>query len=149
MASVLVDSNILLRLAQPGHRHFALALTAVASLQKSNSDLCLAPQNLVEFWAVSTRPLDNNGLGMESSKVSGAIRRLRNLFRVLEGLPGVADAWETLVSNHQVSGKQAHDAHLVAVMLVHDVRHLLTFNGQDFKRFAGVEIIAPAAVSKA
>ncbi len=42
--------------------------------------------------------------------------------------------WETLVSKHQILGKQAHDANLVAVMLVYGVRELLTFNGADFKR---------------
>lgn len=84
---------------------------------------------------------------MEPSKVGDAICRLRNLFRVLEGLPGVTNAWETLVSNYQVSGKQAHDAHLVAIMLVYGVRQLLTFNGADFKRYDSIEVISPASLT--
>lgn len=148
MASVLIDSNILLRLAQPAHSQSPIASAAIAALRKSNSDLCLAPQNLVEFWVVATRPVSNNGLEMSPAKVANEIRRLRNLFRLLEGVPGVADAWETLVGKYQVSGKLAHDAHLVATMLVHNVRHLLTFNGEDFKRFSAVEVIEPASVSQ-
>jgi len=35
---------------------------AVAGLRQRNIDLCIVPQNLVEFWAVATRPVANNGL---------------------------------------------------------------------------------------
>jgi predicted nucleic acid-binding protein len=65
---------------------------------------------------------------------------------VLEGKAGVAEAWEMLVSSHLVSGKQAHDAHLVAVMSVHGVRRILTFNGADFRRYSSVEVIAPSSI---
>ncbi len=44
-------------------------------------------------------------------------------------MPGVADTWERLVSKRLALGKQAHDANLVATMLVHDVKRILTFNG--------------------
>ncbi len=66
---------------------------------------------------------------------------------MLEGSAGVTDAWEKLVGQNLVLGKQAHDANLVATMLVHGVDRLLTFNGDDFKRFESVQIIAPASVT--
>jgi hypothetical protein len=53
---------------------------------------------------------------MSPLTTAGEVRVLRDLFTVLEGKSGIADAWEKLVSGHLVSGKQAHDAHLVAVM---------------------------------
>jgi predicted nucleic acid-binding protein len=40
-----------------------------------------------------------------------------------------------------VIGKQAHDARLVAAMKVHDLRHLLTFNDTDFKRFTEITVV--------
>jgi predicted nucleic acid-binding protein len=46
-----------------------------------------------------------------------------------------------------VAGKQTHDAHLVAVMQVHSVPSILTFNGAHFTRFPGVGVIDPAQVS--
>jgi predicted nucleic acid-binding protein len=146
MDSVLIDTNILLRLAQPRHSQYPVASAAVAGLRKQNSDLCLAPQNLVEFWAVATRPLANNGLEMTSAAVAGEIRKLRRLFHLLEGVPGVADTWERLVGKHLVLGKQAHDANLVATMLVHGVYRLLTFNGDDFKRYQGITVLNPSQV---
>jgi len=142
----LVDTNVLLRLLQPEHAQYSITSTALAGLRRQECDLCIAPQNLVEFWAVATRPVKENGLGLSPLITAGEIRVLRDLFRVLEGKPGIAEAWEKLVSGHLVSGKQAHDAHLVAVMKVHGVRRILTFNGADFRRYGSVEVIAPFSI---
>ena len=142
----LADTNVLLRLLQPEHPQYQIAAMALAGLRRQESDLCIAPQNLVEFWAVETRPVKENGLGLSPLTTAGEVRVLRDLFRVLEGKPGIAEAWEKLVSGHLVSGKQAHDAHLVAVMNVHGVRRILTFNGADFRRYGSVEVIAPSSI---
>ena len=146
-SAALVDSNVLLRLLQPAHVHYPVASSAITGLRQQSVDLCIVPQNLVEFWAVTTRPLAGNGLGMSPLRVADEIRRLRNLFRLLEGAVGIADAWEKLVTGHLVSGKQAHDAHLVAAMNVYKIRRLLTFNGDDFKRFGEIQVIVPMSVS--
>jgi hypothetical protein len=37
---------------------------SIATLRASSETLCVAPQNLVEFWAVATRLTERNGLGM-------------------------------------------------------------------------------------
>jgi len=142
----LVDTNVLLRLLQPHHSQYNLSVNALAGLRQQNADLCVARQNLVEFWVVATRPLDMNGLGMPPATAAGEIHGLHRLFRVLEGKPGTAAAWEKLVARHQISGKQAHDAHLVAVMEIHAVTDILTFNAAHFRRFAGITVIDPAQV---
>src|ERR1700683_5449942 len=144
MAVTLIDTNVLLRLLQPLHPQYSIAATAVAELRKQRADLCVAPQNLVEFWVVATRPVVNNGLGMSPLMIAGELRALNGLFRLLEGKPGVAGAWEMLVGKHLVSGKQAHDAHLVAVMLVYAVTSILTFNIADFQRYPGITVLDPA-----
>jgi predicted nucleic acid-binding protein len=61
---VLVDTNVLLRLFQSQHPHAPLAEAAIRSLTNNGVQLCIVPQNMYEFWAVATRPLTNNGLGM-------------------------------------------------------------------------------------
>ena len=146
MAITLIDTNVLLRLLQPQHPQYSIAAAAVAELRKQRSDLCVAPQNLVEFWVVATRPVVNNGLGMSPLTIAGELRALNGLFRLLEGKSGVAGAWETLVGKHLVSGKQAHDAHLVAVMLVYAVTDILTFNIADFRRYPAITVLDPAQV---
>ncbi len=51
--------------------------------------------------------------------------------------------WLGLVEGHRVIGKQAHDARLVALMLEHEIRHIVTFNGADFVRYPEVRVIDP------
>jgi len=39
-----------------------------------------------------------------------------------------------------------HDAHLVAAMQVYGLRTILTFNGDDFKRYPRIFVLNPASV---
>jgi hypothetical protein len=47
--SVLVDTNILTRAAQPGHRMHNSAVGAVDNLRSRGDELCVVPQKLIEF----------------------------------------------------------------------------------------------------
>lgn len=47
---------------------------------------------------------------------------------------------------HQVSGKPAHDARLVAAMLAHGLTNILTFDKTGFSRYAGIEVVHPMDV---
>lgn len=80
MLPVLADSNILLRIAQPSHVEHLVALGALDKLSQRNFDLCVATQNLVEFWAVATRPIESRGLGMSPAKARDEMLKLRNIF---------------------------------------------------------------------
>ena len=65
MAAVLLDTNILTRYAQPAPPHHAAAAGETAALRLRGESLVVVPQVLYEFWAVCTRPLAQNGLGMD------------------------------------------------------------------------------------
>ena len=90
---------------------------------------------LIEFWAVATRPVINNGLGFTHAQAAEELVNLKTLFALLPDTPEIFPEWESIVLQYRVSGKQAHDARLVAAMRVHNLTHLLTFNIADFKRF--------------
>jgi len=62
---------------------------------------------------------------------------------LLRDTPGVYDEWRRLVATHAASGKAAHDARLVAAMMIHEITHILTFNGSDFKRYPGITVLHP------
>ena len=65
------------------------------------------------------------------------------MFDLLPDGAAVFPEWQRLVVTHDVKGRNAHDARLVAAMVVHGVDHLLTFNGADFARFPGLTVLAP------
>jgi predicted nucleic acid-binding protein len=103
-------------------------------------------QNLVEFWAVATRPLGSeNGLGMSTEAVARELTAIKDLFPILPEPAAILEQWEYLVTTYEVSGKNTHDARLVAVMKLHGISRILTFNVADFTRFEGIEAVSPAS----
>lgn len=60
----------------------------------------------------------------------------------------VYTVWRRLLATLDVRGTQVHDAHLAAVLEVHGVSDLLTFNGKDFKRFPGLTAVHPQDVQE-
>lgn len=143
---MLVDSSTIVRTLQPHHPLFRVADAAILELPKQGRKLHLAQQNLVEIWAVATRPTENNGLGMTTQKAAAELQRLKSLFTVLVESPATYPVWEALVIQHRVMGKPTHDARLVAAMKVYGLTSILTFNTEDFRRY-GIEVVHPADVT--
>jgi predicted nucleic acid-binding protein len=144
--SILLDTNILTRSAQPAHPMHQTAVDAVDVLRRRGEVLHLVPQNFYEFWVVATRPVGQNGMGLSPTQARAETDQLRNLFIVLDEPPAVFPEWENLVTRYAVSGKNAHDTHLVAAMHIHGLRQLLTFNGSDFHRFTTIAVLSPDQV---
>ncbi len=140
--AILVDTNILLRLSQKNHPHSATAFRAVEALLKNQRDLVSFSQNVVEFWAVATRPIEANGLGLTPERVLTELDDLGESGEMLPELPVHAE-WLDLVTKYRVLGKNVHDARLVAAMLVHGIGEILTFNGADFARYAEISVLNP------
>jgi predicted nucleic acid-binding protein len=144
--STQLDTNILTRLAQPTDPAHGTARAAVVKLQAAGRGPCIVPQNLYEFWAVATRPVANNGLGLTVPECQAEVARLKALFPLLPDAPALCAVWESLVVAHNCKGKVAHDARIVAAMMTHGLSDLLTFNTADFARFSGITAIDPAIV---
>ena len=63
------------------------------------------------------------------------VDRLISSFEVLEDGPVVTESLIALCREVSIGGRQIHDANIVATMLAHGERRLLTFNTSDFRRF--------------
>jgi len=144
--SFAVDTNILLRSIDEGHPAQAIAENAISKLRNRGETAFVFPQNLVEFWAVATRPVANNGFGWSVERAADELGNLKRLFVVLDHSDATLPEWEKLVTRHRVIGKQAHDAHLVAAMIAHGVSDLITFNVADFKRYTEITAIDPRTI---
>jgi predicted nucleic acid-binding protein len=142
----LVDTNILLRLVQKNSPMHLDTQRAILTLKKQGDFLCIIPQNIIEFWAVATRPLDKNGLGLSITQAEEESEKLKNIFILELDTPQIFTEWESLVIKYQVMGKQVHDARLAAAMVAHNITHLLTFNVDDFKRFSGIVVVDPRSI---
>lgn len=143
----LIDTNILLRLAQRNDPDRPVVLKALRELKQQNEDLCYTTQVLVEFWNVCTRPTTaRGGLGLTIKATERKARLIEQRFRLLPESLATHQEWRRLIALHSVKGVQVHDTMLAAVMNVYGIPHLLTFNTPDFKRFGGITVVSPADV---
>jgi len=141
---ILVDTNILLRLAQPGHPHRQPAMDALALLTARDGEhFVIAPQSLYEMYVVYSRPASVNGFGMTPQQARAEITSARALFQLLPETAQIYPIWEGLVAKYAIQGKRAHDVRLVAMMIEHHIPRVLTFNDNDFKQFAEVTSLNP------
>lgn len=84
---------------------------------------------------------------MTTVAVTGVVARWRQVFKLLRDERGIFESWSALVEFHDVKGKNAHDARLVAAMQRHNLTHLLTFNQSDFTRFTNINALTPSDIN--
>lgn len=149
MKKYLLDTNILLRLLDPSSPEHQLVKQAMYLVAKSEDMAVVVPQSIVELWAVATRPVSVNGLGLSLEKTRFEIDDLLTHYELLRDNEFIFDTWLELVTTHQVIGKQVHDTRIAAAMLTHGLQHLLTINGTDFKRFTEIEVVHPLEIVEA
>jgi predicted nucleic acid-binding protein len=131
----LVDTNVLLRIADSASAQHSIAVEAIAKLLSRNDDLYVAPQVLAEFWVVASRPTNVNGLGWSVDDVELAVADFLKKFRILPETQQLFPEWHRLVVQYRVIGKQAHDARLAAIMNTNGLSHLVTFNANNFRAY--------------
>jgi predicted nucleic acid-binding protein len=144
--SFLVDTNILLRSAQPTHSLCFQATRAVSRLMREGETLFFCSQNIAEFWNVATRPADRNGLGFSSEEAWQEVSSIEGLLTLLPDSPGIYTEWKRLVKEYKVQGVSVYDARLIAVMRLYVVEQILTFNVDDFRRYGNVRAVHPSSL---
>ena len=131
---MFLDTNVLVRArfeAAPSHDS---ARRRMIRAGEGNEALRISRQVLREYLATVTRPQPwSPAVSMDVAL--DHVARLEAGFDVLEDGPSVTNTLATLCRDVPVAGKQVHDANIVATMLAHGERRLLTFNAGDFRRY--------------
>jgi predicted nucleic acid-binding protein len=134
--SHVLDTSILVRLTNKDDVQHGIAARSIVELHRRGITVHLAPQSLIEFRSVATRPRSVNGLGFSAQNATTEAARFLAVFPLLDETPAVFTAWKSIVELLGVTGKQVHDARLAAVCQVSGMTHLLTFNIAHFGRFS-------------
>jgi predicted nucleic acid-binding protein len=146
----LLDTNILVRLANTADSFHAVASQGVVELHRRGEVLHVTAQNFIGFRNVATRPAAANGLGLSVVDAESKAAGIEATFPLLPETPDIYPAWKALVVGLGVVGKQVHGARLVAVCHAHAVTHLLTLNVAHFARLPtfgpGLIVVDPASV---
>ena len=88
--SWLLDTNVLLRLADAQSPDHAVAEAAIERLLAGEESVFISTQVLVEFWAVATRPEAANGLGWSTAFRSPASIRTTPAWQLCSSCMGFA-----------------------------------------------------------
>lgn len=148
MTKYLLDTNVVLRLSNPSDISHKLVTEAIATLLTQQNDCYLTAQVLIEFWVVATRPTDVNGLGWSVEQTHTVIEQLLDQFPCADETPHIFSGWLSLVNEHQVKGKRAHDVRLAALMLSSGISQILTLNPKDFSGIPGISTVQPQDIIK-
>lgn len=140
----LVDTGVLLRLFHRTDPLHSVIRRCLRDLRSAGHRFALSPQNVAEFWNVSTRPATaRGGFGLSVEQAEQRLRFVERIFEILPDSPEIYAVWRRLVVEHQVKGVQVHDARLVAWMETQAIEHLITLNGADFARFDRIVAHSP------
>jgi predicted nucleic acid-binding protein len=145
----LLDTGILLRLANKQEPRYALIRGAVGRLVRRQEGLVISTQNVAEFCNVASRPVVNNGLGLPPADALRILAlEIEPICSVLTETDAAYAELKRLIGTYSVAGKQVHDAHLAAIMLAWRIDSILTLNDRDFRRFEpeGIEVVTPASL---
>ncbi|HEY3974930.1 MAG TPA: type II toxin-antitoxin system VapC family toxin [Candidatus Sulfotelmatobacter sp.] len=143
IASCLVDTNILLRAARRSDPQYEVVNVALAKLVLDATILHYTSQNIAELWNAMTRPADKNGFGLTVAEAEREVRVIEAGMSLLSDSEAIYREWRRIIVRHAVTGVRVHDARLIAAMHVHGVKHILTFNVADFKRYEDITVTHP------
>ncbi|MDI9569614.1 MAG: PIN domain-containing protein [Pseudomonadota bacterium] len=131
--TIFIDTNIL-AYATDGESPFqAKSLDTLKQLMTDGIDFAISPQIVREYLVVLTRGLPPD----DPVRVAALhnVRKFIEAFILLDENSETVAKSQTIMENCAVGGKQIHDANIVAVMLAHGVKRLLTHNLDDFKKY--------------
>ncbi len=104
--------------------------------------LCTTGQILREYLVVATRPVEQNGLSLSAAVASENVAKLRGRMLFCDETRAVFTRLQELMAEVGFTGKQVHDANVVATALTHGVSSVVTANTAHFERFTPlVEIL--------
>ena len=140
----LVDFNVLVYALYGESEHHERCRALLEQSQAGQAALCVAPQNLAEFYAVVTDPR-RVAIPRKPAEAVDAIERLLAMsgMTLLSAPIDLVRRWLALVRQRPVTRGAVFDVQLAATMLGNGVRKIYTVNRSDFEPFGEIEVLAP------
>lgn len=147
---VFADTNVLLAATDRSREYHQESRRIFLDASRVGYHVALSGQILREYLVVATRPVAENGLGLP---VADALHNVEVFARrptvFCDEPESVHERLRQLVRAHPVKGKRVHDANVVATMLTHGIRRVITHNPSDFEPFDEIETVTASAAPPA
>ena len=131
---MFVDTNVLVNARAVSAPHHSRARDTLERALQGVEPLQISRQIIREYLAVVTRPQIWSAPLAPHEAINDVNQIIRD-FEMLEDGLAVTDMLFALLREIPAGGRQIHDANIVATMLAHGERRLLTFNVADFRRY--------------
>ena len=131
---MFIDTNVLVSSRIPRAPDPDVAREKLEHALQSPEPVRISRQVVREYLSVVTRP-QTQPIAITREDALDDVNRLISSFEVLEDGPVVTESLIALCREVSIGGRQIHDANIVATMLAHGERRLLTFNTADFRRY--------------
>ena len=141
---LFVDTNVLLTATDESRPRHMDARHAVESAGERGLHLAVSGQIVREYLVVATRPVDVNGLGLNSTQALQNIEAFRAFLALYAETEAVLEHLCRLIEARGLEGKRIHDANIAATMLAHGLAILVTENPADFSGIPGVQTVGIA-----
>ena len=133
--SIFIDTNVLVYATIPSSPMHAAAIAALHRIAQAGTEGWISRQVLREYLVQLTRPGVLPVQQVPSLAASQA-SALLSIYRVADETSSVTNELLAFLASGLASGKQIHDANVVATCRVYGIRRLLKHNVSDFARFS-------------
>ena len=134
---IFIDTNIIVYATVSTSSFYGEARQRLIDLRNAGHELWISRQVLREYCVVVTRS-GSFPQPMTTEMATKRVELFQRLFWVADETQQVTAHLIALLKQFPTSGKQIHDANIVATMQANGLTHLLTQNISDFNRFQSV-----------
>jgi predicted nucleic acid-binding protein len=146
----LVDTGVWLRLFDRADVEHPFIRDSLRLVRSAGHTLATCPQNIAEFWNVSTRPASaRGGYGKTVETTERRVQFIERIATILDETPVAYGQWRSLLAQLQIRGVAVHDARLASMMQTSAISHLITLNPSDFSRYVGIVAVTPRELATA
>jgi len=138
---ILFDSNVLVYAHNEDSVFHPQALKLITEVAKGEMSGILTSQNLLEFYTIIT---DKRRLSSPiTPKLASELfnQYLYSPFEIIYPNLNTNRIIVELLKKNQIKNGQIFDAYLVATMLSSNIRHIVTANVADFKKFDSILVL--------
>lgn len=139
---IFIDTNVLIYADLASSPFHAVARRRLVDAHAAGTRLWVSRQVVREYVVAITRG-QTFAKPVHPADAAASAGKITSQFEVANDTGDVGRILMDLVGRFDVKGKQVHDANVVATMLAHGIRRLMTHNVADFERFAQLVEIVP------
>lgn len=141
-SAMFVDANVLIYADLASSPFHAVARRRLVEAHAAGTRLWVSRQVVREYLVAITRGRTFSQ-PVPPADAAASAAKVMSQFVVANDTGDVSRILLELVGRFDVKGKHVHGANVVATMLAHGVRRLVTHNTGDFDRFAGLIEVVP------